>query len=103
MLTMKEKLIKPTAQLEPQHWNTMERDISLAHDILARHHDLDDGHPSIYLQEATIFLEGSMQIKQADWVIELREKYENLYGEDRADAILRRVLTAFLTFGNTIH
>lgn len=95
--------MKPTIQLELCDWVTMKDDISLAHDVLARHHDLDDGHPSIYLQEATIFLEGSMQIKQADWVVELCEKYESLYGEEKGNEILRRVLTAFLTFGNTIH
>ncbi len=100
---MKEKIIKPTAQLQFEDWQTMERDISLAHDILTRYHDLDEGQSSIYLQEATIFLEGSVEIKQADWVIDLREKYEAQYGEEKGDEILRRVLTAFLTFGNTIH
>lgn len=100
---MKGKEIKPTAQLDLKDWSTMERDISLAHDVLARYHDLDEGVPSIYLQEATIFLEGSIQIKQADWVIDLQEKYETLYGEEKGDEILRRVLSAFLTFGNTIH
>jgi hypothetical protein len=100
---MKAKEIKPTAQLELKDWSTMERDISLAHDILARYHDLDEGQSSIYLQEATIFLEGSIQIKQADWVVDLQEKYETLYGEEKGDEVLRRVLSAFLTFGNTIH
>lgn len=100
---MSEKTIKPTTQVDLHDWATMKDDISLAHDVLARYHDLDEGHPSIYLQEATIFLEGSMQIKQADWVVELCEKYETLYGEEKGNEILRRVLTAFLTFGNTIH
>ncbi len=97
------KAIKPTAQLELNDWHTMEHDISLAHDVLTRYFDMDDGHPSIYLQEATIFLEGSVEIKQANWVVELREKYETQYGEEKGDEVLRRVLTAFLTFGNTIH
>ena len=95
--------IRPTSQLELHEWQTMEHDISLAHDILARHHDLDEGHPSIYLQEATIYLEGSVRVRQADWVIELRERYEVHYGEEKADEVLRRVLSAFITFGNTIH
>lgn len=81
----------------------MEKDISVAHDVLARYHDLDDGHPSVYLQEATIYLEGSVRVRQADWVIELRERYEQQYGEEKGDEVLRRVLSAFLTFGNTIH
>lgn len=100
---MREREIRPTAQIGVQDWETMERDISLAHDVLARYHDLDDGPSSIYLQEATIFLEGSVQVRQAHWVIELREKYETQYGEERADEVLRRVLSAFITFGNTIH
>ncbi len=95
--------IRPTSQLELHEWQTMEKDISVAHDVLARHHDLDEGHPSIYLQEATIYLEGSVRVRQADWVIELRERYERQYGEEKGDEILRRVLSAFITFGNTIH
>ncbi len=97
------KVIKPTIQLLMSDWHTMEHDISVAHDVLTRHYDLEDGHPSIYMQEATIFLEGSVEVKQARWVVELREKYEHQYGEQKGDEVFRRVLSAFLTYGNTIH
>lgn len=97
------KEIKPTAQLTLNDWRTMEHDISIAHTVISRYFDLDDGNPSIYLQEATIHLEGSVKIKQADWVVELREQYETQYGEEKGYEVLRRVLTAFLTLGNTIH
>ncbi len=94
--------LKPTIQLTPDEWQTMERDVSLAHEVITRHHD-GDGPLSVYLQEATISLEGSIDVKRASWVVELEEQYELQYGEERADEVLKRVLTALLTHGTTIH
>lgn len=94
--------IKPTIQLDLEAWKTMEQDISYAHDLIVRHHD-DEGPLSVYLQEAVISLEGSVAIKQADWVIELQEHYEGQYGEEKGDEIMRRVISALLTHGTTIH
>ncbi len=94
--------LKPTIQLSHADWQTMEQDVSLAHEVITRHHD-GDGPLSVYLQEATISLEGSIDIKQADWVVELQEQYELKYGEEKGDEVLKRVLTALLTHGTTIH
>jgi hypothetical protein len=102
MKTIKPNL-KPTIQLNQEDWQTMERDVSLAHEVITRHHDGEEGHLSVYLQEATISLEGSIDIKRAGWVIELQEQYELQYGEERGDEVLKRVLTALLTHGMTIH
>ena len=96
-------ILKPTIQLAQTDWQTMERDVSLAHEVITRHHDGEEGPLSVYLQEATISLEGSIDIKQADWVVELQEQYEIQYGEEKGDEVLKRVLTALLTHGTTIH
>jgi hypothetical protein len=101
-MKIEKSTLKPTIQLELEAWKTMEQDISYAHDVIVRHHE-GEGPLSVYLQEATISLEGSIQIKQADWLVELQEYYEIQYGEERGDEVMRRVLTALLTYGSTIH
>jgi hypothetical protein len=100
--SLRQQDIRPTIQLTQDDWNTMEQDISQAHEIIVRYHD-EDGPIALYLQEATVWLEGSVEIKQADWVIALQEFYENQYGEHKGNEILRRVLTALITHGFTIH
>ncbi len=95
--------LKPTIQLTHADWQTMERDVSLAHEVITRYHDVEEGPLSVYLQEATISLEGSIDIKQAKWVVELQEHYELAYGEEKGEEVLKRVLTALLTHGTTIH
>lgn len=95
--------MRPTAQLTPEEWSTMEKDIIKAHEIIMRHSTSEETHQKIYLQEATIWLEGSMEVKRAAWVIELAEIFEIQYGKNKGNEILCRVLTALLTHGETIH
>ncbi len=94
--------IRPTVQCELTDWSTMEQDIGSAHDIIIRHH-AGEGPRALFLQEITIWLEGSIEIKQADWVVALHEHYENQYGEKKGDEVLRRVLTTLITHGFTVH
>jgi hypothetical protein len=105
MLTMKiaKNDIRPTVQLELQEWPTMEQDISKAHDVIMRHNTSEEGPLSVYLQEATIWLEGSVEVTRASWVVELAEVFELQYGKKKGNEILCRVLTALLTNGETIH
>lgn len=95
--------IRPTAQLALEEWPTMEQDILRAHDVIMRHNTSDDGPLSVYLQEATIWLEGSVEVTRASWVVELAEVFEQEYGKIKGNEILCRVLTALLTNGETIH
>jgi hypothetical protein len=95
--------IRPTAQLTLEEWPTMEQDISKAHDVIMRHNAVEDGPLSVYLQEATIWLEGSVEVTRASWVVELAETFEQQYGKNKGYEILCRVLTALLTNGETIH
>lgn len=95
--------IRPTIQLAREEWATMEQDITKAHEVIMRHNSSDDGHLQIYLQEATIWLEGSMEVKRAAWVVELAEAFELQYGKIKGHEILCRVLTTLLTHGETIH
>jgi len=95
--------IKPTVQLAQEDWATMEQDIFRAHEVIMRHNSVEDGPISIYLQEATVWLEGSVEVTRAPWVVELAEIFEQQYGKIKGDEVLRRVLTALLTYGETIH
>ena len=95
--------IKPTAQITHADWSTMEHDISRAHQVIMRHNHSEDAQTSIYLQEATVWLEGSVEVTRASWVVELAEDFEQQYGKKKGDEVLRRVLTALLTHGETVH
>ncbi len=96
--------LRPTIQLTLEEWPTMERDISEAHNVIFRHHtSSEDGQLSVYLQEATVWLEGSVEVTRASWVVELAETFEQQYGKLKGYEILCRVLTALLTNGETIH
>jgi|GEM_PF-2511232 len=83
-------------------WDTMEQDLTTAQDIIASHYE-DLEETIVGIQEVTYVPEGSIQIERADWVIELEETLEAKYGEEVGCNAARRVMTALITQGETIH
>lgn len=82
--------------------NSFEQDIALARSILLRHHGDDDQdyvdvHVDIFDDQEAV------QFERAPWVIALQEALEHKYGEEKGACRMRRVMTALITHGETIH
>ncbi len=83
-------------------WQTKDKDLALAQDILHQHYADAEGY-EVGFQEILFNPDGDIQVQRADWVIELEETFEAKYGLKEGRTISQRVMTALLTQGHDIH
>lgn len=83
-------------------WLTKEKDLLTARKVIQNYWD-DAVDNRLGLQEMVLVPESGARIHRADWVIELEETFVKQYGDVRGSAVSRKVLTALLTQGASIH
>lgn len=87
--------------MKNQVWNTRQKDINTALDIMVRYFDGSKGILGIH--EVTATLDGSIDVHRPNWIVELEKKFEELYGEKKGLYITNKVLSALITSGQTVH
>jgi len=65
------------------------------------YNDADD--KNIGIEEAYCVLDSGFNVGRADWVVDLHERFETLYGYKQGIDVTNKVLTSLLTAGETCH
>ena len=85
-----------------REWTTEENDLQLAEKIIDKYLDYSGGEP-LGIFELEIGNGESMDFRLSDWICELHDQFESLYGQEQGDSVTRKVVSRCLTVGETLH
>lgn len=86
-----------------EDWPTEIIDMKVANDIIKKYQELNDNEP-LSLVELTINKEEEdVEIRPADWVLELAKHFQDKYGYEHGQAITSHVITRCFLQGETVH
>jgi len=85
-------------------WPTQDQDLSTAASIIHKHVDYNEGEP-LGLLEVTFDAddEKAIDIRAADWVVELLNHFCDTYGDEHGKLVTSKVITRVLLKDETIH
>ncbi|NKB47609.1 MAG: hypothetical protein GKR77_07465 [Legionellales bacterium] len=84
-------------------WPTKEFDLKSAEEIVERHLDLNDGAPLGVFEMVLDSNDEQVDVRLADWVIELIDYFHHEYGLERGDYVAKMIVNRILISGETLH
>lgn len=84
-------------------WATKQNDLEAARAIAEKHLDLDDDTNTLGFFVLNLQMNQPLQLKRADWVIELSEYFDTTYGVELGSEITEKVLCNLLLEESTVH
>ena len=85
-------------------WGTQKQDMQIAHDIVNKHLDCNDGEPLGLLEVVVNHRKTEkIQIKVSDWVLEIAERFGQTYGYEQGHQVASKVITKLLLIREVIH
>ncbi len=85
-----------------EEWATEVDDLKMAEEIVNKHLERNEGEPLGFF-EIIVEDEETSHCELSDWLVELAEQYDELYGEEQALYVMKRVIGCYMLAGSTIH
>lgn len=85
-----------------QLWTTKEADLEVAEQIINKHIELNEGEP-LGLFELILHDEKIQRYELADWLIELSDHYNELYGDERGLFVTKMIISRCMIGDATLH
>lgn len=85
------------------NWPTEQVDMQLANTIIEKYLDMSEGEPLGLIEVVLNDQAEQIDVRPADWVVELAERFSEKYGQDQGEFITSQVITRCLLKGETIH
>lgn len=89
--------------MNKKDWVTKQDDLKAAQAIADKYFDLDEGTDTLGYLVLNLQISQPVQLRRADWVIELSEYFDATYGPELGPQVTDQVLGELFSQGNTVH